>query len=677
MYRILALFFIFNFSNYLYGQSNRVAILDFENISGISKYDGLGKAMSSMLISDIEANVSPKRLQLIERSQVQKILKEQNFQASGSVSKSSVVKAGKLLGVNYLLVGDVYILNDQLIINARLTNTETGEIVFSKKQEGKTLGWLTLKTNIAKDLSSSLSQPFISPTIPDKEITVATITTFGNAIAAKDTGDLKKSENLIETIKEFNPDFKYLEDLTKEIEEIKKRLDKVEQDVEITTTDPIAAAKNYDQLGNFLEAEKYYQIGLKRLTKNQLGQYLLYNILLAELSFKYQDYKKSLYYSNLILDVYSLFDNAVFYKFQSLLNLKNDKELIEWSKNYLERANEINSYNIFNSEIDNYKRKNRIDGHIDDLIINRSCFPFCIQLNNFEFHQGSEEIFQTILGQFLTTNSLINGSNSTLIYLKNLNSKSNNSFEYEINEAFFHPKNHYISKVSSDKDQLIIAKSGDSYVGSYFEMSNGTLWTKGNPSECPCVRILPKSKYIKLKQFFIETNLQSSLYESEGWYSLLNKEPVNARKRFGQTIFYQMHESAFSYETLYEFIDSFIQDLDSVKVDGYQGLRDILDRESINYEGKGNLTFIDQLFKSNFTSRSDDLCNNIINFGHAYLIEGNLKEALISYKYFDPNYLIKDFKLTIFQIIQKDLSEFESLGLIKKKDMEFIINNLK
>ena len=153
-----------------YTQTIRVAILDFENISGIAKYDGLGKAMSSMLISDIESNVSPKRLQLVERSQIQKILKEQNFQASGSVNKSTAVQAGKILGVNYLLVGDIYILNDQLIINARLTNTETGNIVFSKKQEGKAVAWLTLKTAVAKDLASSLSQPFSEPTIPDKEI---------------------------------------------------------------------------------------------------------------------------------------------------------------------------------------------------------------------------------------------------------------------------------------------------------------------------------------------------------------------------------------------------------------------------------------------------------------------------------------------------------------------------
>jgi TolB-like protein len=155
MRNLIALSLLLVGSLHSLAQATRVAILDFDNISGIAKYDGLGKAMSSMLISDIKANISLKRLQLVERAQIQKVLKEQNFQASGSVNKSTAVQAGKLLGVNYLLVGDIYILNDQLIINARLTNTETGDIVFAKKQEGKITAWLALKSNIAQDISSS------------------------------------------------------------------------------------------------------------------------------------------------------------------------------------------------------------------------------------------------------------------------------------------------------------------------------------------------------------------------------------------------------------------------------------------------------------------------------------------------------------------------------------------
>jgi TolB-like protein len=215
---IILLFLI----NSVQSQVIRIAILDFDNISGIAKYDGLGKAMSSMLISDIESNVSPKRLQLVERAQLQKILVEQKFQATSNVNKATAVQAGKILGVKYLLVGDVFILNDQLVINTRLANTETGDIIFSKKQEGKLSGWLTLKTNIARDLAGSLSMPFTVPRIADAVVSPAILTTYASAIEEKDKGNFEKAEILISTAKEFDGGFGYLDDLKEDVEKLKK-----------------------------------------------------------------------------------------------------------------------------------------------------------------------------------------------------------------------------------------------------------------------------------------------------------------------------------------------------------------------------------------------------------------------------------------------------------------------
>jgi hypothetical protein len=102
-------------------------------------------------------------------------------------------------------------------------------LYFQKKQEGKTIGWLTLKTNVAKELATSLSEPFNSPTIPDIETPVATVTTYGNAIKAKDEGDLTKAENLIETVREFNPDFKYVDELKEEMEKLKKSIQQLQK----------------------------------------------------------------------------------------------------------------------------------------------------------------------------------------------------------------------------------------------------------------------------------------------------------------------------------------------------------------------------------------------------------------------------------------------------------------
>ena len=251
MKKLISLLFILQFL-FGYSQQIKVAIVDFENTSGIAKYDGLGKAMSSMLISDIEVNVSPKRLQLIERSQINKILKEQNFQKTSSVDKASSVKMGKLLGVKYLLVGDIFVLNDALVINSRLVDTETGDIKFTEKKEGKLAQWLFLKTALAKGLATSISMPFTEPVVIDKEINSAIVTTFSNAITEKDKGNLDKSEDLLKIVEEFSADFKYIDDIKEELEKLKKQLNINTEDIEVLkkSGDLVYNAKSYNELKN-------------------------------------------------------------------------------------------------------------------------------------------------------------------------------------------------------------------------------------------------------------------------------------------------------------------------------------------------------------------------------------------------------------------------------------------
>ena len=58
----------------LNAQVKRVDILDFENNSGNTSYDYLGKALSNMLITDLSNNIHPKNAIFIERNQLNKII---------------------------------------------------------------------------------------------------------------------------------------------------------------------------------------------------------------------------------------------------------------------------------------------------------------------------------------------------------------------------------------------------------------------------------------------------------------------------------------------------------------------------------------------------------------------------------------------------------------------------
>ena len=79
--KYISIFFLSVFFTNTYSQT-KVAILDFENTSGITKYDGFGKALSNMLITDLKNSIHPRKVTFIERSQLNKILSEQNLQKS-------------------------------------------------------------------------------------------------------------------------------------------------------------------------------------------------------------------------------------------------------------------------------------------------------------------------------------------------------------------------------------------------------------------------------------------------------------------------------------------------------------------------------------------------------------------------------------------------------------------
>ena len=81
MKKIILIIAIF-YSVYSFSQTNKVAILDFENTSGKSEYDALGKSLSNMLITDLKNNIHPKKVEFYERAQLNKLLEEQKLQKS-------------------------------------------------------------------------------------------------------------------------------------------------------------------------------------------------------------------------------------------------------------------------------------------------------------------------------------------------------------------------------------------------------------------------------------------------------------------------------------------------------------------------------------------------------------------------------------------------------------------
>lgn len=79
-----------------------------------------------------------KRFSVMERDNMNSILKEQGYQHSGCMSTECVIDVGKLIGVNYVIAGAVGKVGKLYIINARLVNVETGKIDKEVERADKT-----------------------------------------------------------------------------------------------------------------------------------------------------------------------------------------------------------------------------------------------------------------------------------------------------------------------------------------------------------------------------------------------------------------------------------------------------------------------------------------------------------------------------------------------------------
>jgi len=102
-----------------------IAIIDFEGIS-VSEADA--KALTQRLTSEM---ISLGVYQIVERSEMKRLLDEQKFQYSGCVDMKCAVEIGKMIGAKYMVVGSVSKVGSTYSIDSRLISVETGESYIS------------------------------------------------------------------------------------------------------------------------------------------------------------------------------------------------------------------------------------------------------------------------------------------------------------------------------------------------------------------------------------------------------------------------------------------------------------------------------------------------------------------------------------------------------------------
>ena len=107
----------------------KIAILSFRDTASAGTTTGFGDAISEMMTTSF---IKSNYFEVIERAQIKKIMEEQNFNLSGSVDANTAIQLGKLLGVEYLIVGSVAKLGSLFETDIRFIDTKTGKGILAE-----------------------------------------------------------------------------------------------------------------------------------------------------------------------------------------------------------------------------------------------------------------------------------------------------------------------------------------------------------------------------------------------------------------------------------------------------------------------------------------------------------------------------------------------------------------
>lgn len=124
-----------------------VAVLAFENDTGDSKYDNLGRGLAAMMISDLSVL---DEVQLVERDRLEELQAELEFQQSAYVDPTTAQTTGLMVGAEFVVAGSFMNVDPEMVIGTRIVDVETTEIRKAAEVQGPSNELFELQQELAE-----------------------------------------------------------------------------------------------------------------------------------------------------------------------------------------------------------------------------------------------------------------------------------------------------------------------------------------------------------------------------------------------------------------------------------------------------------------------------------------------------------------------------------------------
>ncbi|MDP1828643.1 MAG: CsgG/HfaB family protein [Archangium sp.] len=189
------------------GQVPVVSVMYFDNDSKDPDLEFMRKGFTDLLITDL---VAWEGVRVVERTRLEDVLKELNFQQTKYVDKATAAKLGKVLGSTYLIYGSLWLEGTRLMVNARLVESSSGAMVFAVKEQDDRDKVFDLEQRLVNQLVakidsklSATDQSRRKAKVPD----LATLVAYGKALDLSDQGKVDEAQAAMRAVVSKSPTF--------------------------------------------------------------------------------------------------------------------------------------------------------------------------------------------------------------------------------------------------------------------------------------------------------------------------------------------------------------------------------------------------------------------------------------------------------------------------------------
>lgn len=189
-----------------------IVVLAFEDVGSYGQdqedFAALERGIQGMLISDLRQHPDAR---LVDRAAAQRLMDQQNLDESAHVNAATAANVGKISGVRYVVFGTYVDLYGKFRVDARIVDSESGEIVHVATANGDRESLFRILQRIAKDIMADVEFPPLPDEIEAartrRNVPIDALTFYGRALLYQDQGDPSRAAEFYRRALEVLPDY--------------------------------------------------------------------------------------------------------------------------------------------------------------------------------------------------------------------------------------------------------------------------------------------------------------------------------------------------------------------------------------------------------------------------------------------------------------------------------------